>query len=201
VVVRKLTDLHAFAQTLALDELSPVLVDHAGVIDETDRLNALRFWAEIVAEPWDEDVPPLTGEPDSALAFFVNPGHGCETAHFGFLRRVDAIGAHADWFWRCSCKTQYASIVSDEHLIACHTALVRLLDHAIELGIDVVVYDETHYWETRDTSRLVDEVHKMNQVVARFAGRLSDAMGEGKDVQASIFEHPRFERLEMGEGK
>jgi hypothetical protein len=197
----KLTDLHTFAQTLACDDVSPVLIEHGGLIVDGDRLNALRFWAEIIAEPWDEDVPQLTGDPDSAMGFFMNPGRGCETAHVGFLRRADTSGAPADWFWRCSCKTQYASIVSNEHLVACHTALVRLLDHAITLAINVDVYDETHYWETRDTSRLVDEVHKMNQIVARFAGRLSDELGEGKDVQASIFEHPRFERLEMGEGE
>jgi hypothetical protein len=61
------------------------------------------------------------------------------------------------------------------------------------------VYDETQYWETRETSRLVAEVHAMNQLVARFTGRLSDAIGEGHDVQVPIFEHPRFERLEMGD--
>ena len=200
-VARKLTDLHAFAQTLGCDDVSPVLIEHGGPIVDGDRLNALRFWAEIIAAPWDEDVPQLTGDTDSAMGFLVNPGRGCETAHFGFLRRADTNGAHAEWFWRCSCKTQYASTVSDEHLVACHTALVRVLDHAISLGINVDVDDETHYWDTRDESRLVDEVHKMNQIVARFAGRLSDEIGEGKDVQASIFEHPRFERLEMGDGE
>jgi len=74
-----------------------------------------------------------------------------------------------------------------------------LLDYAITLGIDVVVHDETHYWESRDVSRLVSEVRAMNQLVARIAGKLSDALGDAKDLQASIFEHPRFERLEMGE--
>jgi hypothetical protein len=89
--------------------------------------------------------------------------------------------------------------LSDAHLIACHTTLIDMLDHAIQLGFAVDVYDETQYWETRDTSRLVVEVHAMNQLVARFAGRLSDAIGEGHAVHAPIFEHPRFERLEMGD--
>jgi hypothetical protein len=77
--------------------------------------------------------------------------------------------------------------------------LVQLLDHAITLGIEVDVYDETHYWESRDSRRLIAEVHAMNRLVARVAGQLSDAMGEAQQVRAPIFEHPRFERLEMGE--
>lgn len=190
--------------------------------EHAERLASLRWWAELVAAPFvatpfvvDEgdavdavdavadadgaDDPPLAGDPTTAQGFFVHPGRGCETATFGFLRRTAATGAPADWYWQCSCKTQYASAVSDAHLIACHTALVRLLDHAATLGIAVAVYDETHYWESRDVSRLVSEVHTMNQLVARVAGRLSDALGSTGDLQAPIFEHPRFERLEMGE--
>ncbi len=196
-----LTDLHTFAQTLTLDELSPVLIEHGAPVDEADRLTSLRFWAPIIAEPYEEEGPRLRGDPQTAQGFFVHPGRGCETASFGLLRRADARGEHAEWFWRCNCKTQYASIVSDAHLIACHTALVQLLDHAIHLGIDVDVYDETRYWETRETARLVAEVHAMNALVARFTGCLSDAIGEGHKVQAPIFQHPRFERLEMGDAE
>ena len=92
-----------------------------------------------------------------------------------------------------------ASMVSDAHLITCHTALVAFLDHAIASGVDVVVRDETHYWETRDTERLVAEVHEMNRIVARIAGKFSDAIGTAADVRAPIFEHRNFEHLEMGE--
>src|SRR5204862_2620576 len=100
----------------------------------------------------------------------------CETAVFAFLKRADEPRTHEEWYWHCSCKTQYASVVSDAHLIACHTSLVRVLDRAIELGVDVVVRDETHYWETRDDRRLLDEVHAMNRLIARFAGVLSDRL-------------------------
>ncbi|MEO7998933.1 MAG: hypothetical protein ABI852_15890, partial [Gemmatimonadaceae bacterium] len=107
-------------------------------------------------------------------------------------------GADADWFWYCCCKTQYASTVSEAHFIACHTSLVQMLDRAVKCGIDVVVHDEAQYWETRDNAQLVASVRKMNTLVAGFAGRLSDALG---DVRAPIFDHPRFERLEMGEAE
>jgi hypothetical protein len=72
------------------------------------------------------------------------------------------------------------------------------LDRAIDLGIDVVVHDETGYWETRDETRLLAEVHRMNGIVARFAGAFSDKLSSDS-IQAPIFEHPRFEHLEMGE--
>ncbi|MEO7359911.1 MAG: hypothetical protein ABI120_06260, partial [Gemmatimonadaceae bacterium] len=163
------------------------------------RCEILRFWASIVAEPPEDDADALTGDANSAMGFFVQPGGGCEVASFCLLRRLDATGENADWFWYCFCKTQYASTVSEDHFIACHTVLVQMLDAAIACGFEVVVDDEGHYWETRDTAQLVDSMRKMNTSVAGFAGRLSDALGDAHDVRAAIFEHPRFERLEMGE--
>src|ERR1043166_6117068 len=112
----------------------------------------------IIAEPYDEDAPALVGDVGTAKGFFVDPGDGCETATFGFLRRADEQGEHREWFWYCFCKTQYASVVSEDHFVKCHTGLVAILDVAARLGIDIVVRDETHYWETRDRSRLIKEV-------------------------------------------
>ena len=34
------------------------------------------------------------------------------------------------WHWHYCCKTQYASVVSDEHLLRCHLMLIDLLDSA-----------------------------------------------------------------------
>lgn len=63
--------------------------------------------------------------------------------------------------------------------------------------------DEGHYWETRDTARLLSEVASMNHLVARFAGAFSDVTKHdpAHDVQmhTPIFHHPRFEHLEMGD--
>lgn len=41
-------------------------------------------------------------------------------------------------------------------------------------------------------------VHGMNGIVARFAGAFSDKLSSGA-VEAPIFEHRRFEHLEMGD--
>ena len=129
----------------------------------------------------------------------MHPGERCEAASVGLMLRAAPDGRHREWFWHCSCKTQYASIVSDRHFVTCHTGLVQLLDHAKSLGVDVVVRDETHYWETRDERRLIEEVHRMNRIVARIAGAVSDDAGLEPMVQAPIFAHRRFEQLEMGE--
>jgi hypothetical protein len=194
--------LRTFATTRSFEEVS-ALHTTAGVdipIDPaTDQARVIQTFASIIASPYDDDDPPLHGDVDSAQGFYINPGKGCETATFGFLKRADASDRHREWFWHAFCKTQYASVVSDDHLVMCHTSLVAVLDHAILLGIAVVVRDETHYWETRDEARLIAEVHAMNRLVAAFAGRFSDAVGTAHSVQAPIFEHPRFERLEMGE--
>jgi hypothetical protein len=37
----------------------------------------------------------------------------------------------------------------------------------------------------------------MNGLIARLGGALHDAIGQDHSVEAAIFEHPEFERLEM----
>jgi hypothetical protein len=202
-VRRVLSSLREFALTLPFEFVSAVHSMPAakpGRRPPGNRRKAwLATWASIIAQPWDEDIPSLAGDVSTAQGFLVNAGRGCESAIVGFLRRGDESGSVREWFWQCSCKTQYASIVSDEHFVRCHTSIVSLLDCAIRSGIEVIVHDETEFWERRDERQLIEEVHRMNQIVASLAGRLADTIGSGHSVQAAIFEHPRFEHLEMGE--
>jgi hypothetical protein len=103
------------------------------------------------------------------------------------------------WFWSWFCKTQYASVVSDDNLLKCHLGVIELLEEARRLGAEIEVHDETGYWEHRSTERLIREVTRMNGVVAKVAGALHDAMPSppgSHRVEGSIFEHPDFERLE-----
>ena len=91
------------------------------------------------------------------------------------------------------------STTLDHHVEARHTAdptLVALLEEAIQLGFDVTVRDETHYWETRDTNVLVAEVREMNRIIAPVAGAMHDAVGDRARTEGAIFDHPEFERLE-----
>jgi hypothetical protein len=139
-----------------------------------------------------------------AAAFLMHPGRGSEAAIFGlvrpFLSESDATAERAEeasnWFWHYCCKTQYASVVSDEHLVRCHLAVVQTLEEAERLGFGITVRDETHYWETRSTDRLIAEVANMNRIVARFAGAFHDATSPSVRAEGAIFEHPDFERLE-----
>jgi len=137
------------------------------------------------------------------VGFAVHPGRYCEGATFGLAwvppEDEDGNRLHNEpyvWHWHAGCKTQYASVVSDEYLIHCHKTLVALLEEAIRLGFDVTVRDETHYWETRDTNVLLAEVREMNRIVARIAGALHDVVGERARAEGAIFEHPEFEVLE-----
>jgi hypothetical protein len=161
---------------------------------------AIRLFAKLLGDPVrDEEIQHYTGDPCSAIGFTVDPGRGSETATFGLMNRRAEIGGDEEWFWWCACKTQYVSVVSDAHLVTVHTSLVAILDAALELGFDVVVRDETGYWESRSASVLLESVAKMNRLIAKFAGALSDAIGNEHSVAAPIFEHRAFERLEMGE--
>jgi len=165
----------------------------------------LRLMGEIISEPHPDVIidPPVDlpedppGDVESGRGFLIDPGEGCEPATVAFLMR--AADDQREWFWRCHCKTQYASNVSDEHFVKLHVSLITLLDHARDLGIDVTVHDEGDYWEHRDPVRLAVEVGRWNHLMARFAGNLADRLGDEHQLQAAIFERRDFEHLEMGE--
>lgn len=190
--------LHRFALTLPFSSVSPVYrAPFAEAELAAQSARTFRLIASVLAEPWEDEASPHVGNVDSSIGFIVSPGRGCESATFGFMFRTDALGDATEWCWHYSCKTQYASVISDSHLIACHLSLILLLDEAIRLGIDVVVRDETHYWESRDEARLIAEVRSMNQIVAAIAGKVSDAIGPS--AGSPLFAHREFERLEMGD--
>ena len=152
----------------------------------------------------DEDIDD--GVLPEAVGFAIDVGAHCEPAMFG-VAWVPPRDAHFRqmndsppvWRWHCSCKTQYASVESDEHFIRCHTSLVALLDEAKRLGFDVDVTDEGGYWDGRDIALLHAHLRQMNHLVARFGGAVHDALGAEHEVEAEIFRHPNFERLEMRE--
>lgn len=165
-----------------------------------------RLWARIRLDPGTRNTDKRADRLPDAVGFAVHPGRYCEAATFGLAwvppEDEDGNRLHGEpyvWHWHSLCKTQYALVVSDEHLIHCHTTLVALLEEAIRLGFDVTVRDETHYWETRDTNVLLAEVREMNRIVARIAGALHDAVGERAQTEGAIFSHPEFEVLETKE--
>jgi hypothetical protein len=91
----------------------------------------------------------------------------------------------------------------DDNLLRCHRALVAALDAARCIGFDVNVRDETGFWDSRDDAQLLRAVAHMNQLIAGFAGSLTDAARsigvDSRTISGEIFKHPDFERLEMPE--
>lgn len=205
-----LESLRAFAATLNVEPMSPVLTftaqELAGDFREREH-GQLDWFLHLLVHGMREHRESARGIDDGLgfAAFLMNPGEGSESATFGFVRPLKGVaaavddhpGAYNHWYWRAFCKTQYASNISDDHLVRCHLSIVQVLEEAERLGVRVEVHDETRYWETRSTDVLIREVRNMNRIVARFAGKLDDAIGPEHPTQAPIFEHPEFERLEM----
>lgn len=150
---------------------------------------------------WYQRVTLPPGLSTVAYGFGIAVGRGSEPAALGVVQLALPSGELSPWQWHCCCKTQYASVHGDDHLLRCHSALVAALETARSLGFGIEVRDETGYWESRDPRQLVRAVADMNGLIARFAGDLTDAVrGAGADsrgLQGEIFQHPDFERLEM----
>ena len=151
--------------------------------------------------------------PQRLIAFSTWPGEGCEAANFGlavYPKTIEVDNRHGssprkkkvrtnlnDWSWSSFCKTQYASNPECgglENFLRCHLCVVKLLDHAAELGFLDQVRDEGDFWEKRDLPALAKEVGDWNSLIAGWAGRLKDAFGGA--VEAAIAQYPNFERLE-----
>lgn len=133
--------------------------------------------------------------PKEVFFFSTWPGEECEEANFGLARypatvtrdgkrfRVPGSG----WRWRSFCKTQYASNVSVEHFLRCHSAVCALLLKAEELGFRVAVDDEGGFWGNWDFAALVREVGEWNNMVASSTRALQDALdGSGASLVAPI---------------
>lgn len=208
--LRMLERLNAYALTLGVDLTTPVLHLTGADLDDDCMEHGsvpwlLHLFCAGVRHQRDGDAGRIT-EPHrlAAAGFVISIGEGSEPASFGLVRPLVTqrpANAHRtdewqEWFWQCFCKTQYASAVSDEHFVRCHRTVIQMLDEAQRIGFGVTVHDEGLYWETRSTERLLDEVHKMNRIVAHFAGALHDAISAEHHIEGAIFEHPDFERLE-----
>jgi hypothetical protein len=153
----RVEQLHACAGALPFEKVSLVVSIAPGdPIPESswaprDITNFLRTWASILSEPVDAEGcrvgPRAEVAMTAAAGLVVRPGARCEAATFGLcapMKADDAARApgavdHDAWYWHYCCKTQYASLVSDEHLIRCHTSLLTLLENASRIGFTVDV--------------------------------------------------------------
>lgn len=145
--------------------------------------------------------------PKRGAVFVVDPGKDCESFTIGLFKYPGRVTScetgnnecqtKMGWAWQFHghCKTQYASLHGWEHFRRCHVAVVDFLAALRPLGITVEISDEGNYWPSRSEQNLREEIGMMNRVIAAGAGAIKDAYNDGS-VQAPIFAHPQFERLE-----
>ena len=149
--------------------------------------------------------------PDRLIAFTVHPGDGCEPANFGLCQYPKALLDHgrrvrtrvAGWRWWSFCKTQYASNPDCgglENFLRCHVGVVRLLDHAAEIGVLAEAKDEGGYFDKRDAAALVSEIEDWNRMIAGAVGAMKDMLErlgqDGRSFESQITKYPDFEHLE-----
>lgn len=102
--------------------------------------------------------------------------------------------------WHSFCKTQYAGnpkFGGEANFLKAHLSLIELLDQIRAEGVKVRVRDDSRYAKHRNVDRLLRSLRDWNGIVARFAGTLSDALGdESGSLIAPIKARPDFEHLE-----
>ena len=105
------------------------------------------------------------------------------------------------WYsWSHCCKTQYASnpkLGGVENFLRAHHAVFAAIDECKRLGMTTHIRDDAKYWRHRNDAKLVAELNRWNELIAGFAGRLGDKLGNAPGaLVAPIKNYPDFERLE-----
>jgi hypothetical protein len=206
-------DLRKHALDLPFKEVREVveLAGDACDFEKQDREHPHRWLLIQAGQYVERDGTHYRVKPKHVVAFSAWPGEGCEEANFGLclypgvLEIQDRTTGLArklrtqlkGWCWSSFCKTQYSSSPSAggiPNFLRCHLCVIRLLDHAKQLGILASVSDEGDFWEKRDIAALAKEVGEWNQGMAGLVGQLKDMFGGGFD--APITQYPDFEHLE-----
>ena len=182
----------------AFDEVGPLRWDALARTRATEWLTLT-----VPGEPGrstDTEIFPVEGH-----VFRIGVGRDCEPLWAGLCRYPASVRVNGRerrvprgpaWRLRGFSKTQYASLHGWEHFRRCHVAVVDFLAALRPLGFAVKISDEGDYWPRRSERKLREEVGGMNRLVAAAAGALKDAHEDNGGVQAAIFAHPQFERLE-----
>ena len=154
-------------------------------------------WAVQASQQVTRDDYYYSVPPTRVFAFTTWPGTGCEQANFGlgiYPATIEVEQCHRTitiptgikgWSWSSFCKTQYASDPSwggVPHFLRCHLSVIKMLDHAKQLGVLASVSDEGGFWEERNVEALAKQVGEWNEKIAGLAGQLKDALGD--DVAA-----------------
>jgi hypothetical protein len=207
---RLVEELRKRAPNLPFAEVGEVveLRGDACQFDRYDRDHPHRWLLVQAGQFVERDNIHYTAMPKHVIAFSTDPGEGCEEANFGLCTYPGVLDITdprtglarklrtelKGWCWSSFCKTQYATQKGIDHFLRCHLSVIRMLDHAKQLGILASVSDEGDYWEKRDVKALVQEVGEWNEGMAALVGQMKDLLGG--NIEAPITQFPNFEHLE-----
>jgi hypothetical protein len=125
-------------------------------------------WAKIQLQPSGEwtnlkFTPNLDVAKYKGLVVSCWAGNGCEPTNIGLLSK-DGI----NWSGHGFTKTQYA-----EDFLTCHLQVISILDICKYIDILEEVNDEGEYWETRDLSKLGDNITESTKGILALVGDLT----------------------------
>jgi hypothetical protein len=126
---------------------------------------------------------------------------GVRTHHIGKGDPIEFPTRRRGYYsWHSFCKTQYAGnpqLGGEANFLKAHLSLIELLDQIQAAGLKVRVRDDTHYARHRDVDRLLRSLREWDAIIAHFAGRLGDMLGDqAGSLAAPIKQRPDFEHLE-----
>ena len=74
--------------------------------------------------------------------------------------------------------------------------LFKMIDKCKSLGMTTNITDDANYWKHRSVERLLAESERWDELIAGFAGRMSDRLGDEIEIAAPIKQRADFEHLE-----
>lgn len=111
-------------------------------------------------------------------------------------------GIRGGWQLVGFCKTEYAAMHGLDHFVDCHRRVIMLLHAEPHRKVSATIDDEGAYWPGYDEARLRAAIADSQRGIAALAGAFKDLSdtSSGPRIEAPIFAHPQFERLERQGG-
>ena len=119
----------------------------------------LDTWTMIMV---DETRKPQRHEIAKLITFV---GKGCESIDIILVKKKK------QWIGTAFTKTQYA-----EDFATCHLLVIQALDILKEVGFNVKVKDEGHYWETRDLKVLAKNLEDFTTLLKAISGDIKKCL-------------------------
>ncbi|HXE52382.1 MAG TPA: hypothetical protein VN541_05170 [Tepidisphaeraceae bacterium] len=131
----------------------------------------------------------------------VSHGENAQSHQIGQGPAIEFNTRLRGWYsWSNFVKTQYAGnpkFGGVENFLRAHRSVFAAIDECKRLGLTTRIRDDANYWRHRNDEKLVAELKRWDELIAGFAGKLTDAFEEaGHSFVAPIKDRPDFEHLE-----